>query len=236
VVITDFHMPEMDGKEVVTRILNSEKTSHIPIIILTSIGQNSETIGLAKLENVYAISKPVRQSQLFNAIITAFDKLDSTKPDIKQEVKQEDKVQIILDKISALKAKTGILLVEDNLVNQAVASSIIEMTGLAIDIAGDGQKAIEALQGKEYALVFMDVKMPNMDGLTATRIIRNDLKLNSMPIIAMTAHAMKGDREKCLEAGMNDYLSKPIIPEDLYKMIYQWLKKSEVLVKEKVYN
>ncbi len=233
-LITDYHMPEMDGKKLVHHVINSEKHAHLPIIILTSIDQNEEINGLAESGNVFSISKPIRQSQLFNAIIMALNKVYFQESKQVESEQSDDKVRNILDQIEALNMQKEILLVEDNLVNQAVATSILEMTGLTIDIVEDGQKAVAAIQRKEYALVLMDVKMPNMDGLTATRIIRQELNLTRIPIIAMTAHAMKGDREKCLEAGMNDYISKPIIPFDLYKVIYNWMKKSKVLVANNV--
>ena len=116
-----------------------------------------------------------------------------------------------------------ILLTEDNFVNQKVAESLLKRAGLKVDIAEDGCIALEKLKQKKYDLVFMDIQMPNMDGLSATQQIRQEMNLVDLPIIAMTAHAMKGDREKCLSCGMNDYISKPIEPIELYKVLEQWL-------------
>ena len=115
------------------------------------------------------------------------------------------------------------LLVEDNFVNQRVAVALLKKTGISVDVAEDGVIAIEKLTTNRYKLVLMDVQMPKMDGLTATHKIRKELGLIDLPIIAMTAHAMKGDKEKCLAAGMNDYISKPIEPNDLYTILVKWL-------------
>ena len=130
-----------------------------------------------------------------------------------------------LSKLILLKDIVRILLVEDNLINQKVALSILNRSCIPVDVAVDGEKAIKALQQKKYDLVLMDVQMPNMDGLTATRKIRNELHLKDIPIVALTAHDMKGDKERCLQSGMNDYLSKPIEPDELYKTLYKWFVK-----------
>jgi CheY-like chemotaxis protein len=119
-----------------------------------------------------------------------------------------------------------ILLAEDNLINQKLAINILRKSGYLGDIAVNGREAIAALKTVAYDLVLMDVQMPEMDGFEATRIIRAPESgvINSrVPIIAMTAHAMKGDRERCLEAGMDDYISKPISPKDLLEKITRWI-------------
>ena len=118
---------------------------------------------------------------------------------------------------------TRILLAEDNLINQRVTMALISKTNIAVDVVADGEEALKAVQNNFYNLVLMDVQMPKMDGIIATKHIREVLKMDKILIIAMTANAMKGDREKCIEAGMNDYLSKPINPGDLFSKLEFWL-------------
>jgi CheY-like chemotaxis protein len=122
------------------------------------------------------------------------------------------------------KRRLKILLVEDNVVNQKLAAKMLENRGHHVHIASNGQKAIDALTRECYDLVLMDIQMPEMDGLEATGRIREREKQEGshIPIVAMTAHAMKGDKERCLAAGMDDYLSKPIIASDLFDMIDRW--------------
>jgi CheY-like chemotaxis protein len=114
-------------------------------------------------------------------------------------------------------------LAEDNLINQRVAIALIKKAGIQVDIAADGQEALIAVRSKKYDLVLMDVQMPKMDGLDATIAIRKEFGPKDLPIVAMTANAMKGDKEKCIIAGMNDYLSKPIKPKELYHTLETWL-------------
>jgi two-component system sensor histidine kinase/response regulator len=116
-----------------------------------------------------------------------------------------------------------ILLVEDNEINQMVARELLEDAGLVVDVACDGQAALEMVRGAAYDLVFMDMQMPVMDGLTATREIRKIRGLSRLPIVAMTANAMEQDRQKCIEAGMNDSVIKPIDPERLWAALLQWV-------------
>ncbi|MBN2010242.1 response regulator [candidate division KSB1 bacterium] len=118
-----------------------------------------------------------------------------------------------------------ILLVEDILVNQILAKTLLKDTGILIDVAEDGEKALQALENNEYDLVLMDVQMPLMDGITATKIIRNEMNLKDIPIIAMTAQIMTEDKEMCMDAGMNDYISKPIRNDELHEILQKWLKK-----------
>ncbi|MEI6062597.1 MAG: response regulator, partial [Bacteroidota bacterium] len=120
-------------------------------------------------------------------------------------------------------ADTRILLAEDNIINQRIISALIQKTNLVMDIVSDGSEAVHAVRSNSYSLVLMDVQMPVMDGLTATRLIREEFQMKKLPIIAMTANAMKGDREKCMSAGMNDYLSKPINPNELFALFEHWI-------------
>jgi two-component system sensor histidine kinase/response regulator len=117
-----------------------------------------------------------------------------------------------------------ILLVEDNEINQIIAEEMLKHEGYKVDIASNGQEAIDKLLGGDYALVLMDIQMPVMDGITATHEIRKFKRFKDLPIVAMTAHAMSGDFEKSLQAGMNDHVTKPIEPELLYKTLAKWMK------------
>ena len=123
-----------------------------------------------------------------------------------------------------------ILLVEDNEINQQVAQELLEGIGLPVRIAANGDEAVRAVKEKEFEAVLMDVQMPVMDGYQATREIRKDERFMGLPIIAMTAHAMAGDKERCLEAGMNDYVSKPIDPEKLFSILIKWIKPGERVI------
>lgn len=133
-----------------------------------------------------------------------------------------DKRQLV-ERLKPFGEKVNLLLVEDNPINQKVARVMLKKTGIPLDIAEDGVEALEMLREKRYGLILMDVQMPRMDGLTATREIRKKPGFNDTPIIAMTAHAMKEDREKCLDAGMNDYITKPFKPEEFYTALLKWL-------------
>ena len=118
-----------------------------------------------------------------------------------------------------------VLLAEDNEINQLVAKELLESMGLAVDIADNGRVALEMLALNDYAAVFMDIQMPEMDGYEATRQIRANPQLRGLPIIALTAHGMVGDKEKCIKAGMDDHISKPIDPQALADMVGRWCSK-----------
>jgi len=221
-IITDFNMPGMNGVELLSII---RKKSKIPAIILTSIGALGENYKLKKMRNIAQLTKPVKQSYLFDTIVNLLG--DNKQP----KSLTRDKNAIIsqdITQLKSLKEPVKILLAEDNFVNQKLALALIKKTGLAVDVADDGIKALEALQKRHYHLVLMDVQMPNMDGLIATKKIRNELGFEKIPIVAMTANAMKGDKEKCLDAGMNDYISKPINPDELYRKLKFWLVDKKV--------
>jgi CheY-like chemotaxis protein len=190
--------------------------------VLTSVGAWGERTKFNSLGNVSYLTKPAKRSQFFNAIIGL---LGIEKEEvIKKRV--DSNQEIDLSHLQSMKGKVKILLAEDNIINQKVALALLARTGIQVDVVGDGEQAIFKLKEQKYDLVFMDVQMPVLDGLTATQKIRMELKMNHLPIVAMTANAMKGDRERCLEAGMDDYLSKPIKPAELFDKMQQWLKVS----------
>ena len=196
-IISDFQMPEMNGFEFLKTV---RKTNHIPAIVLTSVGAWGEKDVFKQLGNIAYLTKPVKQSVLFNSIVALMGGFEST--DEKKEVNQ---VFSNLSRLQSLPDSTRILLAEDNFINQRVITAMIKKINITVDVVADGDAAVQAIQNTTYRLVLMDVQMPKMDGLTATREIREKLKQEKIPIVAMTANAMKGDRERCIAAGMNDY-------------------------------
>ena len=215
-IITDFKMPEMDGSTLIQKI---RKHHEMPIILLTSIGKNKALKRIEKLGSVITITKPVKQSQLFDAIVTS---IDSSRHTCIGDNERLETQQLYICKLSEIKDQVNILLAEDNHINQKVILALLKRTGIPVDVASDGLLALSALKKKKYDLIIMDIQMPNMDGITASKKIRSELKMEKIPIIAMTAQAMKGDKEKCLEAGMNDYIAKPISPQQLYSTLIKW--------------
>jgi len=214
-IISDFLMPGMNGLEFLKEV---RKTNPIPAIVLTSVGAWGEKKMFKELANIIYLTKPVKQSVLFNSIIELMGEFEN-----KRDIKENKQENFDLSRLQSVPDETRILLAEDNYINQRVIAALIQKTSIALDVVSDGAEAIEAIQNKKYMMVLMDVQMPKMDGLTATRQIREKLKMKNIPIIAMTANAMKGDRETCLIAGMNDYLSKPIKPNELFTLLEYWL-------------
>jgi len=219
-MITNYLMSEMNGFEFLKEV---RKTSPVPAVVLTSFGSWCEKNILKRLEHVASITKPVKQSALLDCILSLMGG-----PDSSDESASGKAVVSIFSRLQSLPASIRILLAEDNLINQRVTTALIKKANIAVDVVSDGEEAVKAIREKNYALVLMDVQMPKMDGLTATRQVREMQKDGKIPIIAMTANAMKGDREMCLAAGMNDYLSKPIKPGDLFSKLEYWLLDQKV--------
>ena len=217
-VIMDWKMPGMDGIEASRRIKNHRDLSKIPaIIMVTAYGreevlQQVEEVGLEGF-----LLKPVSPSMLFDATMQAFGQAVPEKSKVDRREQKEAEV---------LKHLQGahVLLVEDNEINQQVASEILQGAGLKVSLANNGQEAIDAISKNEYDAVLMDVQMPVMDGYTATGKLRKDQRFKELPIIAMTAHAMAGDSDKSIAAGMSDHVTKPIDPDQLFATLQQWIK------------
>ncbi len=214
-IISDYLMPEMNGAEFIKGI---RQNSEIPVVVLTSVGAWGERSIFKKFGNIEYLTKPAKQNVLFNSIVNLMGVTDQ-----KPKKKDQKSKSLDLTQFHSLPAKTRILLVEDNIINQRVAMALIKKTGIKLDVVGDGLEALEAIKNEDYSMVFMDVQMPKMDGLTATKEIRQTLKMRDLPIVAMTANAMKGDKEECFESGMDDYISKPIKPDSLYGAMNTWL-------------
>ena len=242
-VVMDWKMPGMDGIEASKRIKAHGGLSKIPAIVLVTaygheeIMQQVEEVGLEGF-----LLKPVNPSMLFDTIIQAFGEAVPETPRVVQRHEQEAEV---LEHIRG----ANVLLVEDNEINQQVAKEILEGAGLNVKVAADGQEGVTAVKESNYDVVLMDVQMPVMDGYTATQAIRKwesgmrnkigqdsdskseiqnlKSKIEGVPIIAMTAHAMAGDEEKSLKAGMNGHVTKPIDPDQLFSTLQKWIKPSE---------
>ena len=216
-LLLDFQMPDLDGYETVKTIRARALDENLSIILLTSAGQRGDTAKCSDMGICAYLLKPVKQADLIDALRLALGQSKEKNPVITRYTVEE------------VRRKLRILLVEDNVVNQKLAVKILEKRGHRVVVAENGQDALEAISMENFHVVLMDVQMPIMDGYTATRKIRKweekaPTSQNHIPIIAMTAHAMKGDREKCLAAGMDDYITKPIKPETLFPIIERWTR------------
>src|SRR5262249_43854769 len=206
-VLTDMYMPRRDGFALIEWLRASPEYAGVKAMILSS-GPTAEHRARAKELNVASyLTKPVRQSTLFDAIATALGPAKALPAEPAAAAAVPDHAVRPLQ----------VLLAEDNPVNQMTATTMLEKLGHAVVVANNGREALEKINEQKFDLIFMDVQMPEMDGPTATGAIRKSEQATSrhLPIVAMTAHAMKGDKEKCLEAGMDDYVSKPIRRKDL---------------------
>jgi CheY-like chemotaxis protein len=204
-IITDMHMPELDGLMLTREIRKLQDEKALPIILLTSLGRRE--LGADELNFSAYLTKPLKPSALYDALAGIFARdLVSSKP---------ESAKPIMNTEMAEQHPLRILLAEDNQVNQKLALRILEQMGYRADVASNGLEAVESIERQVYDVILMDVQMPEMDGLDATRNIRKLTQLTQPHIIAMTANALEGDREMCLAAGMNNYVSKPIRVNEL---------------------
>jgi signal transduction histidine kinase/DNA-binding response OmpR family regulator len=217
-ILTDMHMPGMDGFELIEKIRQRPGASTATIMMLTSAGHRGDAARCQELGVSAYLLKPIRQSELREAIARVLGA-------------REQKGAIpLITRYSLQDAREApdslrILLAEDNPVNQRLASRLLEKRGHFVVVAANGREALEALEKGSFDLVFMDVQMPVMDGFEATTAIRKKEAASGMhvPVVALTAHAMKGDREKCLAGGMDEYLTKPIRPHELDEILKSYL-------------
>ncbi|MDM8548824.1 response regulator [Desulfobacterales bacterium HSG2] len=232
-ILIDFKLPGIDGITASERIKSNMQTKAPPIIIISGFIREQD-IRRAKEAGVDSyLVKPVKQSVLFDTLMEIFGYKTAVRRD--QDTLFSDKINggILSEEFSGI----HVLLVEDHPINRRVATEILEMTGISVDTAENGHEAVAAVKKEEYDVVFMDVQMPKMDGFDATKAIRKWEKRQKarspkpqlpsdsrLPIIAMTAHAMAGDREKCLGAGMDDYVSKPIDRRKLFASLSKNLR------------
>ena len=228
VAVIDMHMPLMDGEALGRRIKADPLLAKTCMIMLTSLGMRGDARRFADAGYSAYLTKPVRCRELLEVVVPALQERYwsetenaplPTRHTVRKHLKPCD-------------TKVRILLVEDNATNQQVAVGILEKFGMEVEIARNGKEAVEAVRRGHFDLVFMDIQMPLMDGLEATKRIRGMQAASGespVPIIAMTAHAMEADRERCTEAGMNDYLSKPVKPAAMFDMLRKQLPERKLL-------
>jgi len=217
-VLMDWHMPQMDGLETSQIIKRNDRLQHVPkIVMVTAFGREdiqarAEHIGIEGY-----LLKPVNSSLLYDTLVDMFgvegmDEYRSRSRHAQANVHDASGIRV--------------LLVEDNEMNQQVATELLQSAGATVTIAAHGREAVDILtthgRASEFDVVFMDMQMPEMDGITATRLLRSDPRLHKLPIIAMTAHALVEERQRCLDAGMNDHVAKPIDPDALFATLLRW--------------
>lgn len=229
-VIIDQNMSDYSGMELAKHIRKNALLKSLPIAMMTDMEHRLSKDELRRLDVGAAFPKPVITRDYFSALSLLNTPVNSCESQFDVAALEKSEKQKAANTMHPWAETTRILLVEDNSVNQEVASIILDELGLVVNIASDGKEALDALRAAKdndkYSLVLMDCQMPVMDGYQATRAIRRGeagAHFRNIPIIAMTANAMKGDREKCMNAGMDDYLSKPIEEEELYKKLTQWI-------------
>jgi CheY-like chemotaxis protein len=215
-------MPEKDGKSLGREIKADPQLKNLVLVMLTSAGKRGDAEHFRKLGFAAYLPKPIKKTKLLECL-----QIVTGKPD---DVVEDNSRQIVTQYTISEdhKQRVHILLAEDNMVNQKIALRLIEKKlGYHADAVANGREALEYLEKKDYDLVLMDCQMPEMDGYEATRKIRDEsssVRNHKIPIIAMTAKAMKGDREKCLEVGMDDYITKPINRQEFTNVIKRYLR------------
>lgn len=219
-VLLDMQMPDMDGEQTTRAIKNDSRWRDLPIVILTSMGHRGDAARLQSLGCSGYLLKPIKQAHLYSILETVLGqpKTQEEKPAFitRHTISEQEKRKLTHQEVR-------ILLAEDNHINRKVAVNLLQRASYTVDVVENGQLAVEAVKNTSYNLIFMDVQMPELDGFEATKMIRDyEGSTRHTPIIAMTANAMKGDREKCLEAGMDDYVAKPLEPEQVFSAIQRW--------------
>lgn len=218
-VLTDMHMPGMDGFTLIEHIRKNPELRTATIMMLTSAGHRGDAARCQELGVAAYLLKPIRQSELREAVARVLGAEEQTGP---IPLITRFSLQDAREPDSFLR----ILVAEDNPVNQRLATRLLEKRGHRVALVGNGREALASLERETFDLVLMDVQMPEMDGIEATQALREREGQNGgahCPVIALTAHAMKGDREKCIEAGMDGYLSKPIRPQELDQVLDKYL-------------
>jgi CheY-like chemotaxis protein len=219
--ILDQQMPGLDGSTLANEIRKLKQGQALPLVLLNSLGVKADQSEMANVLFAGGATKPIKLAQLQQALLRV---VSGAKPTASKPAPTK------LDPTLAQRLPLRVLLCDDNAINQKVASRLLQQMGYRPDLAGHGGEALSALDRQPYDMVFMDVMMPEMNGFEATAAIRERQKQpdkfpnygQSIIIVAMTANAMQGDRDKCLEAGMDDYISKPVRPEDVRKIVELW--------------
>jgi CheY-like chemotaxis protein len=215
--ILDMKMPEMDGLALARAIKQESALAAVRLVLLTSFGQRGHGAEATKIGIAAYLTKPVDEADLYDCLVEVLDVTRTGRPPhlVTRHSLREQRPAVA----------AHVLVAEDNEVNQKVAAKILEKLGYRVELAENGKEALAACARRRYDAVLMDGQMPGMDGYEATRRIRERETRGGrrVPIIAMTASAMKGDREKCLEAGMDDYLTKPVTPETVEAVLRKWV-------------
>ena len=218
VILIDYQMPETDGLDLGRTIKSDSAIADVRMILLTSAGTRGDAARMKAAGFDGYFNKPIRQIDLYQAVVTVLSETRS--PGMHTGEPRTERPLITRYTLAEQKKHAArILLAEDNVINQRVALLMLEKFGFIAEVAEDGKQAVEMVEGNDYDLVLMDIQMPVMDGFDATRAIRRIQGASAIPIIAMTANAMKGDEEKCLAAGMDAYIPKPINADLLYDTI-----------------
>jgi PAS domain S-box-containing protein len=225
--MVDMQMPGMDGAALARVIKAEDALRETRLVLMTSVGQRGDARKMDEIGFAAYLTKPVRQDEIIgclSVVLAGGAAAEPAKPIVTRHAIRELRRGLV-----------RILLAEDNITNQQVAVGLLKRLGLRADAVANGAEAITALEALPYDLVLMDVQMPEMDGLEATRQIRNPssaVRNHEVPIIAMTANAMQSDREECLDAGMNDYVSKPVSPQALVEALDRWLPRETATTTE----
>ena len=221
IVFIDWRMPGMDGIQT-SKAIQKLSLNHPAMLVMVTAYGREEVLRDAEEAGIRDILiKPVSASLLFDTVMRLLGGHQSDAPEM-ETPESAKSAESLHQRLSTLQGNR-ILVAEDNELNQEVARDLLTVAGFTVDIAENGQVALEMLALHPYDAVLMDMQMPQMDGISATKRIREEARYRGLPIIAMTANAMQQDREKCLQAGMNDFVAKPIDPEILYNTLLKWI-------------
>jgi two-component system, sensor histidine kinase and response regulator len=214
-ILTDAQMPGMDGFTFSERVKQRPELAGVILMMLTSAGQRGDAARCVKSGLAGYLTKPVKRKDLHAAILCALGGAFQTEPSSNARLITRHSLR------AEAPRRLRVLLAEDNHVNQKLAEKLLDKRGYSVAVAGNGREALDLLGREVFDVVLMDVQMPEMDGLEATAAIRQRENRDGghVPIVAMTAHAMKGDEERCIHAGMDAYIAKPIRPEELFEAI-----------------
>ncbi|MGA1826367.1 MAG: response regulator, partial [bacterium] len=222
IVIVDKVMPGMDGESFVKNVKNDPALIDIIPVMMTAQGMRGDAARLQRIGCAAYLTKPIKTSFIYDCLVTVLSQKKASPESINHQIVTRHSIA------DARRSKVHILLAEDHYINQKLILRILFKLGYSADAVSNGLEVLEALESTIYDLILMDCEMPKMNGYDATREIRR--KKIDIPIIAMTANAMKGDREKCINVGMNDYLTKPVNTKVLVDMIEKWLVESDYAV------
>jgi CheY-like chemotaxis protein/HPt (histidine-containing phosphotransfer) domain-containing protein len=223
VVLVDMQMPVMDGEETLRTIRREPLTQEMKVVVLTSMGRRNELSRVNEMGCSGYLLKPVKQLQLRETLELV---MGGKRTNGRRSESRRRNGRSTVTGVEATR-QLRILLAEDNMINQKMTRTLLARQGHTVDVASDGKEAVEAVKREKYDLVFMDVQMPEMDGFEAAQAIRQleaagKLQGQRLPIVAMTAHALHGDRQRCIDAGMDDYVSKPLDPRKVFQAVERW--------------